>query len=933
MSGDRVAMGLASLANGISQQTPNFRLQSQAEVQINGMPDVLDGLSKRNPTETMARLAQDLWTDAFIHIINRDAEEQYIIVVRGGEVRAFDLLAGGAEVTVNAPNGFGYVTTGDPGEDIRMTTVADYTFVVNQEVVVEMDPSETPEIQLNEAIVYISKAVVNTTYRVYIDGRMFTFKTPEASSSTSTIQTATGTTASDTYDNIVDPSEYTWTECYNWLRANGANTALDATNNPYVMTSDQRRRLYYGSEISGSEITTDMVDSLMKPGQLDVGNHILRQWMNGTDATLRDRATRCNTLLGEMRFDIEARAKELSDTGAISSTQTTINSDTQPSTEDIARGLADIMRGDLSTFTIDVLGSCIRIYKADNTDFTFDFSDSQGNTCLVGIKSEVQKFLDLPARCWEGTRVRVVGEDPSAEDDYYLQYRNNTGTSTGVWVESRGWSQQNRLLPSTMPHVLIREADGSFTFREANWRDRLVGDDDSVPYPTFVDRTITDVFFYRNRLGFTVDESVVLSSIGSYFNFWADSAINVLDTDVIDVASTNDTVSLLRHGTVFGEVLILMADQVQFQLSSGTYSYLSPSTVQIDKTTEYNCSRICRPVNSGNTLFFVTERDNWGGVREYQVSPDFVQAEAPEITSHIPKYIPPNLSRMSVARNDGVLFLLSANERNSLYIYRYFWVGEEKVQSAWSHWTLPNNGRCLSHAVVNSTVYLVVQYDEGVFLERVRLNSSGEEDTVGHNILLDRKYWIRGTYNDVTDTTTFVTAFDASKPGFRIVAGAGSPNWPAGAEFAAEDVTIVNSTTVTIKGNHSAVNHIVGFDYTFYYQFSPQFVRETKDNSSPCLLNARVQIIDWTLFFNNSGYYEVHVTPIGRQTRVYKHTARLGTEGFVFGRPNLESGMFKFRVMSSARDTKVAIVNSSTYPSTFSAAEWRGSMTTDERRV
>ena len=57
-----------------------------------------------------------------------------------------------------------------------------------------------------------------------------------------------------------------------------------------------------------------------------------------------------------------------------------------------------------------------------------------------------------------------------------------------------------------MPHALVREADGTFTLKRLEWDNRESGDDDSNPYPTFIDNTISDIFFYRNRLGFISDE-------------------------------------------------------------------------------------------------------------------------------------------------------------------------------------------------------------------------------------------------------------------------------------------------------------------------------------------------------------------------------------------------------------------------------------------
>ena len=69
-----------------------------------------------------------------------------------------------------------------------------------------------------------------------------------------------------------------------------------------------------------------------------------------------------------------------------------------------------------------------------------------------------------------------------------------------------------------MPHILIRTADGNFRFTQVDgstytisgtdynvpaFGQRNVGDTTSVPNPTFIGRKINDIFFHRNRLGFS----------------------------------------------------------------------------------------------------------------------------------------------------------------------------------------------------------------------------------------------------------------------------------------------------------------------------------------------------------------------------------------------------------------------------------------------
>ena len=920
MSGSRVSFSIPNLINGVSQQAPDFRLPSQCQEQLNGMSSVVYGLAKRPPTELMAKISNQQWDDAFIHFINRDENEQYAVVVAAGDLMIYDLQDNGRQVVVNFPSGKSYLQSANKASrSFRMTTVADYTFVVNNTATCTMDPEEEIETEVNEAVVYIKRGVVNTTYRVMLENDWWQYKTPEASSTVASVTSGT----EEAVD--IDASSWSWTQCYNWLRSNGGT--IPSSYNPYDWTSKQRGYFYYRAnswEITDGRFIVEWC--------LDLSDAQLNELSASGNSAQRAWASESLTINQSMRVLVTNRANEMATAGALTGTSTTFQHDTQPSTEDIARTLAEQIRADRGdAFNVEILGSSFRISRHDNADFTFQVTDSWGNEAMKGIKRETQKFDDLPAVCWDGVRVRIAGEDPTKNDDFYLEYRAAGYTQTGVWQETRGWDQHNRFDRNSMPHTLVREADGTFTFSPEAWDERRVGDDHSVPYPTFVDRKITDVFFYHNRLGFTVDENVVLSGTAQYFQFWPDSVINILATDPIDVAATNDTVSLLWHASVFGENLILTASQVQFQLGSGTYTNLTPETVRIDKTTSYACSKWCRPVNSGQSLFFVTPRDKFDGVREYIVIPDVVAAEAEEITAHVPRYIPTGSYKLTCAINENCLFLLTEGDRNAVFVYRYYWQSDTKVQSSWSRWEVAENAEILSIGTIQSTVYLMVQYPDGVYLESMSLNSDDDATEVGFRVHLDRKYSTQGTYNLTEDCTEWDLPYPADTAGVTLVAGPQSKDRPPG--FIIEKLEITLPSVLRAPGRHDSAPAIVGIPYRFYYEFSPQLMRESREAGAPVLCAGRLQLLRMYIRYRESGLFRAEVTPIGRKTEVAYNRGQLNSLYLAMNKPMISSGTFQFSVQSHADTVRIALSNDSIYPSVFQAAEWVGTYDGDERRL
>lgn len=117
---------LPQLFNGVSRQPAILRSQDQTEAELNSWAAASAGVGKRPPTETICKLSDSVGDDAFIHLINRDVTERYVLVIDAGVIKVigFD----GVPRTVATPGGVGYLS--DP--DLTAVTVADYTFVVNR---------------------------------------------------------------------------------------------------------------------------------------------------------------------------------------------------------------------------------------------------------------------------------------------------------------------------------------------------------------------------------------------------------------------------------------------------------------------------------------------------------------------------------------------------------------------------------------------------------------------------------------------------------------------------------------------------------------------------------------------------------------------------------------------------------------------------------
>ena len=90
--GKLVSSSIPNLISGVSQQPWNVRLPTQGEEQVNCFSSVTDFLKRRPAMNAVARLmdaeeADALGASIFLHPINRDEREKYIVLVHKGGIR------------------------------------------------------------------------------------------------------------------------------------------------------------------------------------------------------------------------------------------------------------------------------------------------------------------------------------------------------------------------------------------------------------------------------------------------------------------------------------------------------------------------------------------------------------------------------------------------------------------------------------------------------------------------------------------------------------------------------------------------------------------------------------------------------------------------------------------------------------------------------
>jgi hypothetical protein len=165
---------IPNLFQGISQQPDAQRDPTQGEIQMNGYSSVSEGLRKREPTQSLARISLTDLGDVFVHSVLRDSSEKYLAVISKTAIRVFDLA--GTEYTVSAATGaFSYLSSVVSAKsDIRAASIGDYTFISNTKALPAMDSTllapATARPATHEALVWVKAANYGQKYTVSLNG-------------------------------------------------------------------------------------------------------------------------------------------------------------------------------------------------------------------------------------------------------------------------------------------------------------------------------------------------------------------------------------------------------------------------------------------------------------------------------------------------------------------------------------------------------------------------------------------------------------------------------------------------------------------------------------------------------------------------------------------------------------------------------------------
>ena len=785
---------IPNLAQGVSQQPDNLRYPGQCDEQINAWSTVVEGLVKR-PNSRFSYdtgLGANINSNLFSHYVDRDEQNQYVITydsvngLKARDLTVDNISAGDMTITIEDATAGTYVSVssaGNPLKDLTALTIADSTFIVNKTKTVGA-LSVLQEPLEKEALIFVKLGDYEKGYSIYIDGALVPVDPSLdnhheyihiAGASPSTYISGPSTGGGANLGKHAD-TEFIAKDLETCLNTRFPSSTVNVMST--VSISSPNGGVGYLKPVNSHvtdykvEVTINQSAGLSGPAETAKGEAVIDS--NGTITGVNlthiganfasagviasaDLQVTLVELMYSSKFNVSGR-KWLD----VSVYPDYVSRVTTPA--NTANWIYTTIAS--TPFSIERQGSVIKVTNALDKDFQIRVTDGLANQGLSAIYKEVDSITDLPASCYNGFRIKVIGDAELEQDDYYVKFKtkDNEDFGEGSWIETVGWTQDgsatgasqyidNALDQDTMPVRLIPDQDTgkitSFTLKVVDWAGRDSGDDNSNPLPSFKGNKINDIFFFKNRLGVLTNDSVVFSEADEYFNFFRTTTQSLLDSAPIDVGISHTKISLLKYAQAFQEKLMLFSAKTQFVLRGA--DLLTPKTVTISPVTEYDVSESIRPLALSSHIYFNFKRNSFEGLLEYTVDNNTENYGAAEITEQINKYIPSNIVRMAGSASENMIIVQTDQDYKKLFVYKYFWQGREKIQSSWMSFTFTREVR--SFHFIESTLHIITTDSDGTYLEKIPMENGLAEADRDYALLLDGR--IQSSSTNYVQTITY----------------------------------------------------------------------------------------------------------------------------------------------------------------------------------
>jgi hypothetical protein len=605
--------------------------------------------------------------------------------------------------------------------------------------------------------------------------------------------------------------------------------------------------------------------------------------------------------------------------------------------DSIAAALTTAIDAD-SNYSATQVGAGVYITSA--SAFSVETRGGSSESAIFAVTDAISNQSLLPRQSKDGYVVRIVNSEDIDIDDMFVKFVSDGSQAfgTGNWEETVKPGLKYEFDELTLPHQLVRQADGTFVYSPVDWNDRLVGDDETNPEPSFVGNVITHIFFYRNRMGFLSGQNVILSKAGDLFNFWNTSAQTATNDDPIDISAAGKRPAFLNYVEPTSVGLVLYATNEQFLLSTDS-DILAPTSAKVNSLSAYECEADVESVSLGTTQAFISKTPLY--TRLFELT-DVTSEQPPlmaDITNVVPELVPESIDTMV---SSPALSVVSLGTTGSSTLYQYRFLArsrDERLVNCWYKWDL--TGNLLTQFFDSSTFFTCVSNGNDVYVQSYDMTQSSEEGFLTlptgekTDVCLDL-FDINPvhSYNSATDKTRIELPYDAvtGKTLKVVVLGGfiGDENvlssQSVGAVLEPTIQGAAGSQFVEINGDFQGRDLIIGFNYDMslklpkLYRYSENGGQVTNDDVSSLILH-RIKV---KTGLSGPVDYKVSITGLADFTETVSVTQ---PNQYQLNNVNMQaSSTHVVPVFQRNENLAIEIIGNTPFPVSLLGLDWEGKL-------
>lgn len=239
---------------------------------------------------------------------------------------------------------------------------------------------------------------------------------------------------------------------------------------------------------------------------------------------------------------------------------------------------------------------------------------------------------------------------------------------------------------------------------------RLVGDAETSPAPEFVNKQVTWMGMFQDRLALATGSVLNFSEVGNYFNFYRTATLTVPDKDPVEVFALGAEADTIRHAVMFDRSLLLFGDNQQYSIDGRIP--VTPATTTVIQSSAIEDATDCPPVAGGSLVFFGKRREGSSEIFQMEVGDVADTSSFTGLGLQLADYLPGKPVQLLYIASPSTLVVRTSAALNSLFIFKFVDQGRQRLMDSWSRFDYsPHFGMIYSMFYHDDAIHLRAQRD------------------------------------------------------------------------------------------------------------------------------------------------------------------------------------------------------------------------------